>query len=190
MGSLCLRHSRFYLVETEYYERPAGGSNCIRGQERKIYNTHLNAAAAQYSNASLEAKPIRWARRVKPLCLFPFLNSSRNALPRPSSTDALSRTDLPFDTRPRLYLRPRGQGPFRRLQPERLSARPVRPIIPIEDMHVRAADCAFTDADQDFAKADPWLFNSLQPDTAFWFGFDQRLHPASLVEINPSSRPA
>src|SRR5262249_22068266 len=52
----------------------------------------------------------------------------------------------------------------------------LRPRVPVEDVHVRAADGCFQDADEHIIAANIWNRNLLEPETRLRFGFDNRLH--------------
>src|SRR5215467_2330649 len=50
------------------------------------------------------------------------------------------------------------------------------PCVPVVDVHVRAADGCFQDADEHIIAANVWNRNLLEPETRLCFGFDNRLH--------------
>jgi hypothetical protein len=52
----------------------------------------------------------------------------------------------------------------------------LRPGIPVVNVHVRAADGCFQDADLRIVTADLWNGNLLEPQTGLGSGFDNRLH--------------
>jgi len=63
---------------------------------------------------------------------------------------------------------------------ERRLAPPLRPRIPVVDVHVRAADAGAPDADQDLVFADAGLLDILQLKAGCGGLFDERFHERVL----------
>src|SRR3569833_1719895 len=62
----------------------------------------------------------------------------------------------------------------------------LRPLIPVVNVDVGAADAGVLDADEDVVDAHGGLGNVFGPEAALRFRFDQRLHP--FLSLIPTSK--